>query len=319
MAGLIRAAGGVVWRPGGPDRDEPLVCLVHRPRYDDWSLPKGKLHPGEHPLAAAVREVAEETGVRAVPRAALPPVRYLADGAPKQVDYWVMAAAAAAPTARQGSEVDEVAWLPTAAAVARVSHPLDAALLRRWAATPRITGLVALVRHADAGDRAGWPAGTDALRPLTARGIGDAARLGKLLALCAPTRLVSASPRRCRQTLAPLGSELALPLSVAAVFDETTGDPVAAGRQLVELATTEVTTVVCSQGAVIPPVLAWLTKTAAAQGQQLGPPAADGQTHETGRRSGFATAKGDGWLLPFSGPFPVGIAPLRLTDGAPPG
>ena len=86
----VRAAGGVVWRTG-PDGAGVQICLVHRPRYDDWSLPKGKLEKGEHPLAAAVREVGEETGVRAVPQVRLPGVNYaLRDGTPKTVDYWSM-------------------------------------------------------------------------------------------------------------------------------------------------------------------------------------------------------------------------------------
>ena len=62
MPDTVRAAGAVLWRPAGDDRE---ICVVHRPEYDDWSLPKGKLDAGEHPLAAAVREVTEETGLQA--------------------------------------------------------------------------------------------------------------------------------------------------------------------------------------------------------------------------------------------------------------
>ena len=68
----VRAAGAVLWRPAGGGSQ---VALVHRPKYDDWSFPKGKLDPGEHVLLAAVREVAEETGLRVTLGRRLPPVR----------------------------------------------------------------------------------------------------------------------------------------------------------------------------------------------------------------------------------------------------
>jgi 8-oxo-(d)GTP phosphatase len=79
----IRAAGAVVRRPAERSRD---VLLVHRPKYDDWSLPKGKLELGEHVLLAAVREVAEETGLQVTLGRRLPPVHYSSDGVPKRVD-----------------------------------------------------------------------------------------------------------------------------------------------------------------------------------------------------------------------------------------
>src|SRR5689334_14818299 len=86
----VRAAGGVLWRPSDFG---PQYAVVHRPRYDDWSLPKGKLDKGEHPLAAAVREIREETGVRAHPQLRLPLVSYELPGAvPKTVDFWLMRA-----------------------------------------------------------------------------------------------------------------------------------------------------------------------------------------------------------------------------------
>ena len=91
----IRAAGAVLWRPGA---DGPEVALVHRRRYDDWSLPKGKSLPGEHVLLTAVREVAEETGVRVVLGPRLPSTHYQQHGnRPKTVDYWAAKAAGGAP------------------------------------------------------------------------------------------------------------------------------------------------------------------------------------------------------------------------------
>ncbi|AZM46825.1 DNA mismatch repair protein MutT [Streptomyces sp. WAC 06738] len=130
----IRAAGCVLWRtapdvPGGVE-----IALVHRPKYDDWSHPKGKLKNGEEPLAAAVREVAEETGMACEPGAPLPTTRYrVADGRPKEVRYW--AARAAAGTFVPSHEVDRVVWLPPAAARHRLTQGHDRALVDALLAT----------------------------------------------------------------------------------------------------------------------------------------------------------------------------------------
>ncbi|TKT01528.1 NUDIX hydrolase [Streptomyces lasalocidi] len=118
----VLAAGCVLWRRsavgGGLE-----VCLVHRPKYDDWSHPKGKLKRGEDALAGALREVVEETGYTAVPGAELPTLRYRAQGRPKEVRYW---AAEAGPGGFVPNlEVDRVLWLPPASARARLTQPRD--------------------------------------------------------------------------------------------------------------------------------------------------------------------------------------------------
>ncbi|MEV4726314.1 NUDIX hydrolase [Micromonospora humida] len=276
----IRAAGGVAWRPTDDGGIE--VCLVHRPRYGDWSLPKGKLERGEHPLLAAVREVAEESDVQAVPQVRLPSVRYRSEGRPKLVDYWSMRAVGTGGF-QPGTEVDDVCWLDVDAAVARVSYPHDAQVLAAFAALPRVTGTVALVRHAHAGRRATW-SGPDTGRPLDAEGVTQAQALAPLVALVRPVRLLSASPRRCVQTLGPAAAALDLPIEVCGDFDEPQpGQQVdecalAAAGRLVELAAAGQPVGVCSQGKVIPGALARLA----------------------GRDDDFGTAKGGGWLLAFT-------------------
>jgi len=122
----VRAAGGLVVRDG-------RVLLCHRPRYDDWSLPKGKLEPGEAWEDAAVREVEEETGVRVRLGEELEPVHYTDNkGRPKTVRYWVMAPAAETPFAAN-EEVDEIAWLPAPEAIERLTYVHDRDLVTRWA------------------------------------------------------------------------------------------------------------------------------------------------------------------------------------------
>ena len=122
----MRAAGGAVWRRTADDRLE--VLLVHRPRYDDWSLPKGKLEQGEGDEDCARREVAEETGLACELGPELPNQRYLDHrGRDKVVRYWAMSVAAG--DGRLDHEVDEVAWLPLPAARQRLTYVRDAEVL----------------------------------------------------------------------------------------------------------------------------------------------------------------------------------------------
>jgi 8-oxo-dGTP diphosphatase len=123
---LVRAAGCVLWRRS-PVSGDLEICLVHRPKYDDWSHPKGKLKRGEDALAGALREVAEETGYTAVPGAELPTMRYLANGRPKQVRYW--AAEAVSGHFAPNAEVDRILWLSPAAARSRLTQPRDRELV----------------------------------------------------------------------------------------------------------------------------------------------------------------------------------------------
>ncbi|WYB31020.1 NUDIX hydrolase [Streptomyces sp. SM1P] len=123
---VIRAAGCVLWRrtPVGTGSGTGVeVCLVHRPKYGDFSFPKGKLKRHEEPLAAAVREVLEETGHHCAPGPRLPTSRYVVDGRPKVVDYWAAEATGGAFTAND--EVDRILWLAPDAARARLTQPRD--------------------------------------------------------------------------------------------------------------------------------------------------------------------------------------------------
>ncbi|MFI6645868.1 NUDIX hydrolase [Streptomyces sp. NPDC050504] len=124
--GTVLAAGCVLWRHS-PFDDGLELCLVHRPRYDDWSYPKGKLKRGEDALTGAVREVLEETGFHCEPGPALPTVRYVANGRPKEVRYW--AARATDGEFEPNSEVDRVLWLPPATARNRLTQNHDRRLV----------------------------------------------------------------------------------------------------------------------------------------------------------------------------------------------
>ncbi|MEV0561225.1 NUDIX hydrolase [Dactylosporangium sp. NPDC050588] len=279
---VVRAAGGVVWRPA---RDGVEIVLVHRPRYDDWSLPKGKVDPGEHELAAAVREVYEETLVRGVPQARLPSIRYLTSepGVEKVVDYWSMRALLWQDRPAD-DEIEEARWVPVAQAPALLSYAHDRGVVKAFLDLPPVTAVVALVRHAHAGKRKEW-AGPDAERPLDTAGVGHAAALSALLRLLRPEWVVSATPLRCRQTVEPLG----LPFDLDGAFDEGRS-PEAAAAALRALAARGGAGVVCSQGKLMPPLLTALT----------------GRTNVD-----FHTRKGTGWMLTFSGDRLLGWDPVR--------
>jgi 8-oxo-dGTP diphosphatase len=123
---VVRAAGGVVIRDGA---DGFEVAVVHRPRYDDWSLPKGKRDPGETDEQCAVREVEEETGLRCALGRELLPTKYVdRRGRPKVVRYWDMRVVGARPF-EANDEIDQVVWLPVDEAVGRLSYPYDAEVL----------------------------------------------------------------------------------------------------------------------------------------------------------------------------------------------
>ena len=184
--GTVVAAGAVVWRPIVGAEGDVEICLVHRPRYDDWSLPKGKVGRREHLLACAVREVAEETGHRVTLGRPLPGQSYQVDGVPKQVHYWAARADDDAPEWLPTNEVDEVVFLPGAAAISRLTHPRDAQPVAALLEGPVRTTPLVVLRHTHAVDRSSWTAGPDARRPLNQRGVRDAVALVCELATAIP-------------------------------------------------------------------------------------------------------------------------------------
>ena len=134
-AAEVKASGGVVWRPA-PD-GAPELVVVHRPRYDDWSLPKGKLDPGESWEDAALREVEEEVGLRCRLGPELPPVSYRDHkGRAKDVRYWLMEPADGAASFEPNDEVDEMRWVDAGTAEDLLSYPHDVGLVRE--ATARL-------------------------------------------------------------------------------------------------------------------------------------------------------------------------------------
>jgi 8-oxo-dGTP pyrophosphatase MutT (NUDIX family) len=211
----VRAAGVVTFRPGRE------VLLVHRPKYDDWSFPKGKLERWEHPTAAAVREVAEETGVHVRLGPPLRSQRYRTGRRMKTVDYWTGRAVGDDDVSlyRPNQEIDQVAWVRIDKAEAMLTYDYDRRTLAEAVKARRRTHAVVILRHAKARSRRAWKA-DDQLRPLLKLGAHQADRVVPLLAAYDAVRVVSSPSTRCVQTVTP--------------YAETTGWEIETRRRLTE-------------------------------------------------------------------------------------
>lgn len=263
----IDAAGAVVWRI---HEGRLQVLLIHRPRYDDWSWPKGKLEAGETAPDCAVREVAEETGEVVVLGARLPGLAYrLSNGTEKVVDYWaaqVVAPRSALVRARPAvprastSEVDATEWLDVEEADRRLTRPQDQIPLHALAdlhETDRLrTWAVVVVRHGRAVKRATWK-GSEASRPLTKEGQADAVALVPVLSAFGVGSVVSSPWARCERTVRPYAKRTGFPLQLEQALTESSHkkrrQPV---RDLVtERLTAGRSVVICTHRPVLPSVI----------------------------------------------------------------
>ncbi|WP_068189655.1 NUDIX hydrolase [Mycobacterium sp. UM_CSW] len=255
---IVYAAGAVLWRRAGDDPADPSleVALIHRPRYDDWSLPKGKVDPGETAPVAAVREVFEETGHRAILGRRLDMVSYPIEQGVKKVYYW--AARDTGGEFAPGREVDELVWLPVAEAKDKLTYPHDRKMLRHFAKQPEDTRTVLVVRHGTAGRKSRFK-GDDTKRPLDKRGRAQAEALVPQLLAFGATDVYAADRLRCHQTVEPLAEELGVTVhNEPALTEESYAkSPKRARHRMLRIAEEADTPVICTQGKVIPDLIAW--------------------------------------------------------------
>lgn len=270
----IHAAGTLLWRPADAAGPLPIeVGLVHRLRHDDWSLPKGKLEPGETWAAAAVRETREETGVDVLLGPPLPTQHYIVEGRPKTVRYWAGRSAVGADQV-DAVEVDRMEWLAPEAARERLSYRHDTSVVDAFLSVtdavlaavgktadgpaqhvPEADVLV-ILRHSHAVKRAAWR-GEDRERPLDPQGVAEAVALGPWLAAYGPDRVLSSDSTRCLDTVTPYAASRTLTIEHEPLFSE---EGFAASRRhalhrlraLLELGGR---TVVCTHRPVLPSLL----------------------------------------------------------------
>ncbi|MGY4645391.1 NUDIX hydrolase [Cellulomonas sp. URHB0016] len=265
---VVEAAGALVWRV----RTGRLqVALVHRPRYHDWSWPKGKLDPGESTVQAATREVAEETGHEIVLGLPLPGLEYeLADGRLKRVHYWAAqvagrpdsAALRARPPVPRASreEVDQVRWLDVDVAAKRLTRQEDlaplAALVEDNAQGRLDTRAVVVARHGTARRRADWD-GSELDRPLTDAGHRQSRALVPILSAFGVSRVVTSAWARCTQTVQPYAAATGLEPEVSTVLTEAahSTSPAQVAAEVAGLFAWPADSVVCTHRPVLPTVV----------------------------------------------------------------
>lgn len=256
----VLAAGALAWREKG---DRVQVLLVHRPRYDDWSIPKGKLDKGETFPAAAVREVAEETGYRVRLHRPLPASVYLLpDGRTKIVQYWTATVRAKiGPGPMNRGEVDEIRWVSLDQAeqlVTRQSDQVPLASLRRFLDADELkTAPIIIQRHGAAVSRAKWRK-PESTRPLNKKGKKQSVALPPLLDAFDPASVLSSPWQRCLATVEPLATFEGLKVRTKAELTEVghAEHPSRTAAVIDRVLREARPTVVCTHRPVLPTVIA---------------------------------------------------------------
>lgn len=256
---------------------------MHRPRYDDWSFPKGKLDPGEGPHEAAVREVEEETGLSVRLGPALSPQVYPISSdpvRPKLVHYWVGRCTGDDDVSRYraNAEIDEVRWVPLDEASALLDHARDRHLLMEARSFERRSVPLVVLRHAQACPRDRWD-GDDRRRPLAEAGRRQARLLVPLLSAYGVRHVVSSSSERCVQTVVPYAEAAGHDLELTDVLSEQDATPRAVIEEIDDLLALDQPTVVCGHR----PVLPMMFETLGLEATPLDPGAAVALHHREGR------------------------------------
>lgn len=257
---MIRAAGALLWRDNSDLSIE--VALIHRPRYDDWSLPKGKLEMGETALQCAYREVHEETGIRATFTRQLGTVEYEESGEAKRVKYWAAHCALTNSEFVPNEEVDQMRWLSPSQALEQATHDSDKSIIEKFMSEEQHTDTLIILRHTKSLERGDWDE-ADSLRTLDETGFDQAQLLIKHLAPLAIDELYTSDYTRCVQTVTPLAHARGLSITAVPSLNEESFelDPEKAISFANALKQDEKNILICSHNPVIPSMLRGILNT----------------------------------------------------------
>ncbi len=247
----IAAAGVVVSRKGE-------VLLVHRPKYDDWSFPKGKVDPGEHVTTAAVREVAEETGLDIRLGPPLSTQRYTVRNGQERtkiVSYWTgrVIGGDDVATYQPNAEIDAVEWVSIDKAPDWLTYDRDRETLAERALLGRRSEPLIVLRHGKARSRKSWTK-DDRERPLGKVGLLQADEVVPILGAYGIRRILSSSSRRCWTTLSPFADVSDIDLEVTRDLSEEDATARSVARHVHRLLIKAEPTVLCTHRPVLPHV-----------------------------------------------------------------
>lgn len=250
MTRLVRAAGGLILRRTG--QGNLKILIAHRPRYDDWGLPKGKADKGETAEETALREVLEETGYECRIVAPLETTRHRMSNGVKEVRWFAMRPLPSSPGFKKNEEIDKIQWVNRKRAKEILDYEADRLLVKN-ADYKQLTqtGTIFLLRHAAAGDRTKW-SGPDPERPLTKKGRRQTQIITEALAAKNIERIVTSPYKRCIETVEPLAKRIGAKVEVSQALAE---DPdIDAAYGLVDSLVGH-NAVLCSHGDVIPALM----------------------------------------------------------------
>jgi 8-oxo-(d)GTP phosphatase len=270
----VIAAGAVVLRKGGE------VLLVHRPKYDDWSFPKGKLDPGEHVTTAAVREVAEETSLDVRLGPPLTPQVYPVEGRRKRVYYWIgrVVGDDDVSSYRPNDEIDAVSWLPQQQARERLDYERDREVLDEAVACAKTSHPLVVLRHGRAQARNLWN-GDDRDRPLTRAGEYQAEQLVPVLGAYGVDHILTSTSRRCWATVAPYAELADVEIEDTDALSQEDASAGLVAKHVQALLARKESTAICSHR----PVLPWVFEAVGLEPVPLAPGGMSVVHHRKGR------------------------------------
>ena len=258
MSEAISAAGAVVWRKHKDNFTE--VAIIHRPKYDDWSFPKGKIEVGESLIACAHREVLEETNLQTEFGPHLGQVEYFTPDGLKKVTYWSAKVIAEKPF-RTNTEVDQLKWIPITKVIEVLTNETDKEIFDKFVKVKFNSKPFILLRHAKAITREEWQ-GEDDDRPLSSSGQNQAMRLLSTYQVFNIDQIHSSDAVRCYDTVKSMAKGLDIKLEVSSKLSESTykKDKEKAFDYVRELIKEDKSILICSHNPILPKMLNKLTK-----------------------------------------------------------